>query len=64
MSKKNRPNYGVFECPVCGNELSNTDKPVIKCRWCKRSVVPRAIHFKREPKVYDNYKRGNRDEED
>lgn len=58
----------TFECPMCGNPLNLSNKPVIKCMYCEQLVVPRGYgQFKgREPELYrkKNKERGLDSEED
>ena len=63
MSQFKKKKSNKFDCPMCGNPLVETTKPLIKCCYCNTIIVPKSKVLKREERIYEKKSQTSDNEE-
>ena len=52
---KNMKKIREFQCPSCGNPLTESENARMRCPYCRTIIVPKSSRLRREEKVYVKY---------
>lgn len=52
---KNMKKIREFQCPSCGNPLTESENARMRCPYCRTIIVPKSSRLRREEKIYVKY---------